>query len=268
MVGVRKSTILAERKFAMITAEAIQCEIDACRGNNEPRALYWEGRLAAFKGNLEEAVGYYSRSAELGDPFGVCKLGRCYKYGQGVESDPERAFALANRAAEMGDYGGNCDVAVAYKVGDVVDQDYDKAAEYYEKAATAVQTTPGNQASALNEAARCQYSGGRYEDALNTSLRAAALVEKEPKFGKQYATSLDWAGFAKWQMGRYSEAKEYWEREQQALYDYGKVDESFDYDTDPGVARVIKNILAADGRIDQVHGVISGVVDMLGNLLK
>lgn len=112
-----------------------------------PRMYYWVGRQFANKhdisvkdGQPDEglasfAASYYRKAHELGDSWGTCELGRCYRDGKGVEQDLNEAIRLASFAAKQGDYGGNYDMGMYYKDGNGVKQDFAKAADYFAQAA-------------------------------------------------------------------------------------------------------------------------------------
>ncbi|NIA67234.1 sel1 repeat family protein [Pelagibius litoralis] len=52
--------------------------------------------------NFPEAVAWYRRAAERGDPVAQMNLGDLYAKGQGVKRDAVRAFAWLSLAAEQG----------------------------------------------------------------------------------------------------------------------------------------------------------------------
>lgn len=118
------------------------------------RTFYWAGRKHAdnARGRQSElvlAANLYQRSHELGDPYGTCELGRCYREGAGVPQDEKRAFDLARDAANRADYGGNYDMGTYNATGFCTKKDYRIAARYYEAASDCEPITDDQKVAAL-----------------------------------------------------------------------------------------------------------------------
>ena len=52
--------------------------------------------------NEIKAFDYFSKSAEQGDAYGECWLGKCYNYSYGVKRDEKKAFDLFMKSAKQG----------------------------------------------------------------------------------------------------------------------------------------------------------------------
>lgn len=249
----------------MTTTNDIEQAIDRCIAeNNLPRALYWKGRLSALNGDWQSAVSFYREAAENNDLYGICELGRCYREGLGVDIDFTAAHEFARRAGKMGDFGGCFDVGKDYYRGNGVPMNNAEAALWFERASQCDGAAPDNRAVALIWAGDSLMEMGSYDEALNVYLKAASFVECDLQYGHTYATCLGKAGFLEWTRARPALAMEYWEKEQQILYEYSKFDAEFDYATSEDVDRVVKNINIAKGRIE---GLLDTGIDALGALL-
>lgn len=189
------------------------------------RSYYWLGRECTDKEDLEEAVAFYKKSAEMSDPYGLCELGRCYRKGAGIERDLRKAFSLSESAASLGDFGGTFDMAMSYSRGEGVKRDLDRSKELFLKATECI-------------------------DEPKTSYRNLALC-------------YECAGHDEWKALRYDRAKVLWEKAQKVLYKYGSLDPDFDYLSDPAVDRISHNIVAADGAIKGAIEMVGTVVEII-----
>ncbi len=106
------------------------------------------------KRDVEKAVEYYSRAAEIGYDRACYNLARLYRYGApGLEIDYEKAIKYYTFATENGNDHSNNDLAeLYYELGE-----FEKAFEQYEKSANA-----GNK-TGLYYLARCYASGNGTE---------------------------------------------------------------------------------------------------------
>ena len=68
------------------------------------------GSCSGIPQNKEEAIKWYTKSAEQGFEKAQSNLGRCYMEGKGVEKDVEEAKAGISRSAKKG-----YDKAIEYK---------------------------------------------------------------------------------------------------------------------------------------------------------
>lgn len=85
--------------------------------------------------NKKTAFNFFSKSAEQGDAYGECWLGRCYCFGYGVNRDKKKAFDLFMKSAKQGSSIGQYYLGVAYEFGNGVAKDEKKAFEWYKKSA-------------------------------------------------------------------------------------------------------------------------------------
>ena len=140
-----------------------------------PSLYYWAGRQltdnsSSLDNALEKAVFCFKKSADLGDPYGTCELGRYYRDGRGVPVDVAEGFRLSKLAAEMGDFGGNYDLGLCYSKGIGVPIDYELAAKYYEEASRCNQGIRYSKALAAFKAIECWINEGNH-------AKAAALID-------------------------------------------------------------------------------------------
>ena len=86
--------------------------------------------------NIKKAFDYFCKSAEQGDAYGECWLGKCYYfYGYGVKQDKKKAFDLFMKSTKQGSAIGQYYLGVAYEYGNGVAKDDKKAFEWYKKSA-------------------------------------------------------------------------------------------------------------------------------------
>lgn len=237
----------------------IEREIEKYQDSDIGRALYWQGRLAALRGDEKAAARFYLWASERGDAYGTCALGRCYRRGEGVSVDAEKAFDLAMRAAKMGDCGGCLDVGLLLKDGVGAEQNLEEAISWFRRAAMNWECTINNKVKAIMWAGDCYYDNGDLEKALEAYQEAIGAAGDKLECKSTLASCLDKAGFAEWARMRYISAREYWEREQRVLCEYSQIASDFDYDSDSNVDRVTKNINIATDRINGLVGLGSDV---------
>ena len=91
--------------------------------------------------------------AELENPYGLYKLGRCYADGIGVEANQTGAIYYYKKAADAGEVNAQYQLGRALLTGAGVKPDPEGAFYYFSSAAKQ------NDARALRELARCYYSG-------------------------------------------------------------------------------------------------------------
>lgn len=177
----------AERNYLealQLLNDAIDAGLDSERvsalGEILPRLHYWVGRSYADESNgsqeaLAKAVEHFEQSADLGDPYGLCELGRYYREGRGVQKDVEKAAKLTKRAAQLGDYGGNYDLGVCYDKGLGVERSPLLAANHYKKASSCTPASDYAKALTLLKAAECYVRGGNHAEAK----RCVETIEDE-----------------------------------------------------------------------------------------
>ncbi|KAL0220507.1 hypothetical protein RCL1_000361 [Eukaryota sp. TZLM3-RCL] len=78
-----------------------------------------------------EAVKFFSRAAEEGDPVALVSLGWFYVFGQGVEQNNRTALSLFAEAVELGSADGHAGLGYCYLHGAGVDKNYAKATDHF-----------------------------------------------------------------------------------------------------------------------------------------
>ena len=89
----------------------------------------------------------YRRAARRGHAHFICRLGDCYKSGDGVRRNDKKATGLYRRAAQKG-HSDDC-----YKTGVGVKRDDEEAVSFYQKA------VQQGHFMALHNLAMCFYNG-------------------------------------------------------------------------------------------------------------
>jgi len=82
-----------------------------------------------------DAVKWFRKGADLGDPRAQLELGLCYENGEGVSKDAVEAVKLYQKAADSGSIMAQNDLGQCYSAGTGVEQDYVEAVKWYRKAA-------------------------------------------------------------------------------------------------------------------------------------
>ncbi|MFI3230555.1 MAG: tetratricopeptide repeat protein, partial [bacterium] len=77
--------------------------------------------------DLDKAFELYTKSAEQGNANAQFNLGVCYKYGIGTKQDYNKAFEWFTKSAEQGNSDGQNNLGVCYVNGIGTKQDYNKA---------------------------------------------------------------------------------------------------------------------------------------------
>src|ERR1044072_5113179 len=68
--------------------------------NNSTCGQVYLGNLYEDGGNLNKAFYWYEKAANNGNLSGLYYLGRCYRFGRGIDKDEKRAFELIKKSAE------------------------------------------------------------------------------------------------------------------------------------------------------------------------
>lgn len=84
--------------------------------------------------NLDRALYWYNKAAELGDAYAMNNLGTCYYLGDGVTKDLEKAVYWYSKGAELGNGNAMGNLAICYDNGDGVPADKNEAYKWYAKA--------------------------------------------------------------------------------------------------------------------------------------
>ena len=85
--------------------------------------------------DLSEAVKWFRKAAEQGDPECEYNLGACYVNGQGVAKDEAEAVKWYSKAAEQNHAGAQFNLGLCYANGQGVAKDEAEAVKWYRKAA-------------------------------------------------------------------------------------------------------------------------------------
>lgn len=85
--------------------------------------------------NFREAIGLYERCCSMGNPQAMCRLGMCYRRGNGVDKDPVKALEYYLNAHDAGMKEACFDIAIAYEKGLGVEKDPEQAVRWYKEGA-------------------------------------------------------------------------------------------------------------------------------------
>jgi hypothetical protein len=85
--------------------------------------------------NLEEAIKWYRKAADQGQPEAQNALGFLHQWGRGVPQDFSEAVRWYRKSADQGDPNGQSNLGKMYLEGTGVAQDSSQAAEWYRKSA-------------------------------------------------------------------------------------------------------------------------------------
>ncbi len=115
-----------------------QEEFDRCLDAAKEGDLQAQVALGQFygaNGRYDEAIGWYRKAADQGDPAGQRLMGDLYREGVGVERDPAKAHGCYVKAAEQGEPLAQVTLGVMYIQGEGVARDPKMAAHWWTKAA-------------------------------------------------------------------------------------------------------------------------------------
>lgn len=151
-----------------------------------------EGGWELYRAGLyPEAIMVWSEAADAGDAGAAYRVGATYLDGSSVERDIEKAMVWLVRSAEMGEPRAMGDLGGAYDwgLGEAVPADREKAAEWYEKGAMR-----GHAASQYNLGVLYEEGVGKEQDLVKAyqfyylankngfpRYPAKAMEELEPK---------------------------------------------------------------------------------------
>ncbi|KAG0275035.1 hypothetical protein BGZ95_009249 [Linnemannia exigua] len=99
--------------------------------------------------DYHQAMKYYLKAAERGDPVGQRKVGALYYHGLGVKQDFQAAMKWYRKAADQGDAIAQCKIGTLYRNGEGVAQDYRQAIDWFYKAAEKNLATAQNKIGAM-----------------------------------------------------------------------------------------------------------------------
>ena len=103
--------------------------------------------------DMVEAVPWYAKGAEQGDPVAQYSLAFCYQQGRGVTQDYGKAIAWYEKAAAQGHASAQRGLGLCYQHGRGVAQDFRIAVSWYKKAAAQ------GRLEAINDLGCCYQSG-------------------------------------------------------------------------------------------------------------
>lgn len=126
--GVEKNLL---RACELYHKAAVQDHADAAYALAE---LYANGP-GTVKQDHKRAYDWYEQAAKLDHPSGLCALGKCYEYGQGVKKDLKKAIESYARAADLKQADAEYRLGLCYKRGKGVSLDNKRAAECFSEAA-------------------------------------------------------------------------------------------------------------------------------------
>lgn len=84
--------------------------------------------------NMDTAIDYYKKGAELEYPPCVHNLGSVYMSGEGIRKNTKKGLGLIKAAAEKGYAPAMKDLGLCYQLGNGCKEDLNAALEWYEKA--------------------------------------------------------------------------------------------------------------------------------------
>jgi len=105
---------------------------------NDVNCTFETGRCYRFGIGVQEdpdqAIAYYEQAAEGGNPKAMVELGLCYEHEYGVAFDAQKAFDYMQSAAKQNYYYGAYKLGYYYMHG-LITQDSEKGLEWFHKAA-------------------------------------------------------------------------------------------------------------------------------------
>ena len=96
--------------------------------------LYYQNGFGTVK-NLDEAIKWYQKVAEIGDHRGILREGVIHNYGLNGKPDNKKGMELMEKAADLGNYEAYYNIADSYLHGIGVPRNPSKAYIYYRKCA-------------------------------------------------------------------------------------------------------------------------------------
>jgi TPR repeat protein len=124
----------------------------------------YEGGLGVAQDFLQ-AVSWYRKAAEQGFADGQTNLGACYASGKGVAKDFPQAVSWYRKAAEQGDAQGQFNLGTCYENGTGVDKDMAVAVSWYAKSAQ-----QGYAKAQINMGICCYSGEGVKKDVINSFI--------------------------------------------------------------------------------------------------
>lgn len=100
-----------------------------------PAQAVQKGNTAYNNRNYPQAMAWYRKAADHGDPTAEVHVGWLYENGWGVTQDYRQAMTWYRRAASQGDTTAQGNIGVLYRNGSGVAQDYATAMTWFQRAA-------------------------------------------------------------------------------------------------------------------------------------
>jgi len=127
-------------------------------------------------GNNVQAVNWFRKAADAGNPRGMTQLGIMYEQGKGVTKDANEAFRLFHKGAEAGNVRSMIEVGILYAHGKGVTENDIEAVSWFRKAADAGNARGMTQLGIMY--ARGKGVEKNKSEAVNWFRKAAALGNK------------------------------------------------------------------------------------------
>ena len=131
------------------------------------------------EGNFEQAVKWWSFSAEQGSANAQNNLGHCYHSGLGVARDFEMSVKWFKVSAEQGNDSAQYNLGCAYYYGEGIEQDYKEATKWFKLSAE-----QGND-SAQYMIGDCYYYGRGVKQDYNIAKKYFTLAAKNGHKGAE-----------------------------------------------------------------------------------
>ena len=95
----------------------------------------YENAVGGIEKDYSEALKWYRRAVDLGDPKSQYMLASMYNRGRGVEIDQEQAVSYYQMSADQGYAWAEYFLGLKLETGQGIKQDVERAAHFYERAA-------------------------------------------------------------------------------------------------------------------------------------
>ncbi len=172
LVASNSAGVSRQNTFIDVQPESIPAEV---RG----RQLLQEGLEKERANHADEAFPLFIQAAELGNHAAMIEAGECYRSGEGVAQDEDKAMAWFHRAADAGDTSGMVHIGMMYLFGvHDADPNDEEATEWFQKAADR-----GDPAGMYNLAQSYEKGHG----VAKNLDKAKELYEKSAKLGNAAA---------------------------------------------------------------------------------
>ena len=108
---------------------------DVIEKENMAKRYFEKATEHSLKKEYTEAVKWFRKAADMGEPNAQYNLGICYYNGQGVKQNFEEAVKWLKKAAEQGIVFAQYNLGVCYYSGQGVKQDFEEAVKWFRIAA-------------------------------------------------------------------------------------------------------------------------------------